>query len=392
MKLLLVNTMAAGGSIPAYMRAIADEAMRRGHDVTVAYGRGAPMPGVRCIRIGTAADTALHGAATRLLDRHGLASRGATRRFCAEAGRLQPDIIHLHNIHGYYLHYPTLFAWLKEYGRPVLWSLHDCWAFTGHCAFFQWRGGECTRWKEGCGRCPQKRQYPASLLADRSAANLAHKTLTFNSIPPLLRFLPVSEWLARHLAESRLGGIARTTVKIDVDTRLMRPCGVPSRLRVLGVANVWDDRKAPDFFARLRRELPADVEIRLAGRIGRRMPAGIDCIGTVSSREDLAREYSEATVTVSASYAENYPQTIREALACGCAVAARDTGGTLEDLTGAGLPVWSATDDDGLVQAVKAALAAPDHDRAACAARFAGHPQLDKLFGVYEEAATLCVS
>lgn len=385
MKLLLVNTVATGGSIPAYMRTIAREALSRGYDVTMAYGRGLPMPGVRNIRIGNALDHAAHGIATRLFDRHGLASRASTRRFTAEAERLQPDIIHLHNIHGYYLHYPTLFAWLKKYGRPVLWSMHDCWAFTGHCAFFDSRECSCLRWHTGCGECPQLRQYPASLGADRSAVNFKDKNLTFNQIPPLLRILPVSDWLSERLADSCLAGIARTTVKIDLDTDIFRPSGTPRTPRVLGVANVWDARKGLDFFARLRQELPDSVEIRLAGRIPGKVPKGIKSLGNIADRRELAREYSEATVTVSASYAENYPQTIREALACGCAVSARDTGGTLEGLIGTGLPVWSGTDDDSLVKAVKSALAAPAHNRWECASRFAGTPNLDILFGLYTE-------
>lgn len=384
MKLLLVNTVATGGSIPAYMRAIADEATRHGHDVTVAYGRGKPMPGVRNIRIGNAIDHAVHGMATRLFDRHGLASRDATRRFIADAEQLRPDLIHLHNIHGYYLHYPTLFAWLKEYGKPVLWSLHDCWTFTGHCAFFQWHGGSCDRWKDKCGRCPQKRQYPGSLCLDRSTANLRDKTLTFTQLPPLSRFLPVSVWLSEQIAVSHLAGIARTQIGIDIDTSVFHPIGEPDVKRVLGVANVWDDRKGLDFFIRLRRELPRDIEIRLAGRITRKMPDGIDCTGTIADRRALAREYSRASVFVSSSHAESYGLCIREALACGSAVAVRNAGGTLEGIENVGLPVWVADDDDSLVEAVRLALKAPAHNRAACAAYFSGHPQMQKLFDLYD--------
>ena len=383
MKLLLVNTVATGGSIPAYMRAIADEASRQGLDVTVAYGRGEPMTGVRNIRIGNAADHAVHGLATRLFDRHGLASRAATRRFIAQAQRFLPDIIHLHNIHGYYLHYPTLFAWLREYGKPVLWSLHDCWAFTGHCAFFRWSGGECHRWKEKCGHCPLLRQYPASRWIDRSKANLRDKTLTFHHLPPLSRFLPVSEWMSDRLAESHLADIDRTKVGIDIDTSVFYPRKRTTTRRVLGVANVWDDRKGLDFFIRLRHELPRDIEIRLIGRINRKMPDGIDCTGIIADPRALAEEYSGASVFVSASHAESYGLCIREALACGCAVAVRGVGGTLEDLDNTALPLWKADDDDSLIEAVRAALRAPEPDRAACAEHFARRPQMQKLFSLY---------
>lgn len=199
MKILLVNTVAQGGSIPSYMRAIVDEATKRGHIVAVAKGRRGNMTGVKNICIGNRIDTAIHGLATRLFDRHGLAGRRATLAFIKEIETFAPDIIHLHNIHGYYLHYPTLFSWLATCDIPVLWSLHDSWTYTGHCASHA-HNTICTKWQTHCDNCPLLRNYPAAFL-DRSSHNFDEKRKYFTSVPTL-HLLPVSEWLSRQLSQS----------------------------------------------------------------------------------------------------------------------------------------------------------------------------------------------
>lgn len=386
MKLLEVNTVAVGGSIPAYIGTIVDEAGRRGIDVTVAKGRRGDRAGVDNLTIGTRLDTAVHGLATRLLDRHGLASKRATGRFCDRIEALAPDVIHLHNIHGYYLHFPTLMRRLAAMDTPVYWSLHDCWAFTGHCPVFSWPGGCCDGWRRGCGSCPLRGYYPVSWGADRSAANLRAKAEAFTSVPRLT-LLPVSEWLDSLLGDSVLAPVPRKVVKIDLDTDTFKPTGEPSRLRVLGVAAVWNPLKGLDFFKRLRRVLPEEVEIRLVGGFRGKAPEGMDMAGTVSSRSDMAREYSEATVLVNPTYADNLPMVNREALACGCPVVTRLTGGTVEGLDVPGVPIYYGTTDEQLIAGVLQALTLGSDARARAAAHlqqmYGSRPGLARLFSLF---------
>ena len=269
MKILLVNTVAQGGSIPSYMRAIADKAAEFGHTVAVAKGRRGDMTGVMNISIGSRFDAVIHGIATRLFDRHGLSGRRATFAFIREIEAFAPDIIHLHNIHGYYLHYPTLFSWLATCGIPVLWSLHDSWAYTGHCASPA-KKDICLKWQTHCEYCPLLSNYPVSFI-DRSSQNFDDKQRSFTSVPTL-RLLPVSDWLSDQLSKSFLNHIPRTTVRLDIDTNLFQPSAEPMPNRVLGVANIWTDLKGLDFFRHLRQELPSDIEIRLVGTIGGDFP------------------------------------------------------------------------------------------------------------------------
>lgn len=390
MRLLLVNTVARGGSIASYMEAITAEALRRGDEVAIAYGRG-PEPsltggGITDIKVGGYVSTALHGITTRLFDRHGLGSRRATKRLIRDIEAFAPDIIHLHNIHGYYLHYPTLFEWLRRYGRPVFWTLHDCWSFTGHCPFYTAEGIECLRWQHNCGNCPLKRLYPASILADRSTTNLRDKVSAFTSLPTLT-LLPVSEWMSEELAKSALTDVPKQTVKIDVDTDTFRPLCSPTRPMVLGAANFANPLKSISFFVKLRKLLPPDVAIRLAGNVSRgKLPDGIELAGHIKSREAIVREYSAATVFVNPSYAEGCCMATREALACGTPVVSRTTA-SVEDLIAPSVPVWQADTDDALAAAITEALKTGPCDRLAARrhaeALYAGRSNLANLFELF---------
>lgn len=386
MKILLVNTVAVGGSIPSYMRAIVDQATKLGHIVAVAKGRRGNMTGVKNICIGNRFDTAIHGLATRLFDRHGLAGRRATLAFIKEIEAFAPDIIHLHNIHGYYLHYPTLFSWLATCGIPVLWSLHDSWAYTGHCACSAFKS-VCDKWQTHCGKCPLLRQYPASFF-DRSSANFDDKQRCFTSVPNL-RLLPVSDWLSAQLSKSFLADIPRTTIRLDIDTTTYRPVCQPVANRVLGVANMWNDMKGLDFFRKLRNKLPGEIEIRLIGNIRGRVPEGINSIGPISSKERLIKEYSEATLFVNPTRADSLNLANREAIACGTPVISRDIFGTFEGIETENPAMRGARTDDELSYLITDFFkkTTPGELRTQCRetalALYGSSPGMRKLFDIY---------
>lgn len=162
MKLLQINVNANWGSTGRIAEGIGCVAIESNLDSWIAYGRGNPISKSHLLRIGSDIDMRLHGLSTRLFDNHGLVSKYTTKKFLSKIEEISPDIIHLHNIHGYYLNYEILFDYLKRWGGPVVWTLHDCWAFTGHCAYYDYV--QCDRWMTGCHTCPQKTNYPASYL------------------------------------------------------------------------------------------------------------------------------------------------------------------------------------------------------------------------------------
>ena len=288
----------------------------------------------------------LHGLETRLLDNHGLASRRATRKFLAEIDKIKPDIIHLHNIHGYYLNYKILFDYIAEQKIPVVWTLHDCWSFTGHCAHFIFAG--CDKWLTGCDdKCVCKRDYPGTLLCSRSAINYKDKKQAFTK-PSNVTMVPASDWLASLVRQSFLGVHKVHRIYNGVDLAVFKPqeveCG--ERKLLLGVSSVWSPSKGLDDFFQLRRLLPKEkYEIVLIGMEPEQisaLPEGITGLPRTNGVEELVKWYCKADVFVNPSHADTFPTVNLEALACGTPIVTYSgTGGSAEAVdsnTGAVVP------------------------------------------------------
>ncbi|HHX07798.1 MAG TPA: glycosyltransferase, partial [Erysipelothrix sp.] len=201
MKILLVNSVIGFGSTGRIVKDLHEVLMDFGHEPLVAFGRGKPLDEYHQYKIGSLVDQGLHLVSSRLFDDHGLRSKLSTKAFVKQVEAFQPDVVHVHNIHGYYLNYPELVKGLKQLAVPVVWTLHDCWSFTGHCAYFDFVG--CDRWKTECFDCPQKNAYPESLGWDRSTRNFNLKKEVFNQLPQAVMVSP-SNWLTDLVKQSFL--------------------------------------------------------------------------------------------------------------------------------------------------------------------------------------------
>jgi glycosyltransferase involved in cell wall biosynthesis len=345
----------------------------RGWESWIAYGREFGMEELsrsQLIRIGSNRDVRWHGVMTRLFDRHGLESTRATRRFVHQLDELHPDIIHLHNIHGYYLDYRVLFRYLASISTPVVWTIHDCWAMTGHCSHFMF--AKCDRWRTECHHCPLKSEYPASMLIDRSQQNFRLKRELFTSLGRRLTLVPVSKCVAQYFRESFFGdkvNIQQIYNGIDLQTFSPAPEGATQRGRyVLGVASVWSRSKGLADFHRLRALLPADMEIVLVGLTPKQifaLPEGIRGMTRTSRPEELAELYRGAVAFVNPTWEDNFPTTNIEALACGTPVVTYRTGGSPEAIDAATGAVVEPGDVSGLADAIsRAATFASDACRA----------------------------
>ena len=338
--LLQINVTANWGSTGRIAEDIGQLVMLHGWESHIAYGRYVTESRSELYRMGSKKDLCGHLLATRLLDRHGLASRQATRRLIDYIDEVVPSIIHLHNIHGYFLNYPLLFDYLKQTNVPVVWTLHDCWAFTGHCAFFDY--AKCERWKTGCHDCPQKRSYPESLFMERSRRNYEDKKHYFTSLQNLT-LVPVSEWLESKVRQSFLGNCPIETIHNGIDMEVFKPSSeqnkdgrLQGRCIALGVASVWDDRKGLADFIRLRELLPKDYAIVLIGLREaqiKQLPEGILGISRTNNRQELVDYYSIADAFVNPTWEDTFPTTNLEALACGTPVITYRTGGSVEAVT-----------------------------------------------------------
>ncbi len=340
-KLLQLNVTANWGSTGTIAEGIGQVAVNNGWKSTIAYGRGTPKSKSDLIRVGSDWDMRFHGLQSRFFDNHGLASKSATRRLVDDIKEFSPDIIHLHNIHGYYLNYPILFDFLKSYGAPIVWTLHDCWSYTGHCAYYDF--AKCDKWKTGCHNCPQTKSYPSSLLMNRSTKNYALKKKNF--LGDLnITFVPVSNWLRDELKQSFLGNYPADTIHNGIDLDTFKPKVIAqrddSKKVLLGVASVWDKRKGLDEFISLRKLLPNNYLIILVGLSQDQistLPAGITGIRRTENVGQLVDLYSMADLFINPTLEDNFPTTNLEALACGTPVITYRTGGSpeaIDDKTG----------------------------------------------------------
>lgn len=341
MKYLFINSVAGCGSTGRIAAEKCRELMAQGQECRLAFGRDkANCDDIPTIQIGTPMDYKLHGVMSRCLDNHGFGSKAATRRFLELVKEYDPDVIWLHNIHGYYIHIGELFAYLKGCGKTIYWTLHDCWSFTGHCAYFDFVG--CDRWKTGCHNCPQKKSYPASLLLDNSRANFEKKRELFTGIPNLTLITP-SQWLADLVKQSFLKEYPVQVVYNTINTEVFKPTpsdfrkkhGLENKKIVLGVANVWEERKGLKDFVALSEMLEESYKIVLVGLTqeqSRLLPENILALPRTNSMQELAGIYSAADVFANPTYEENYPTVNLEARACGTRVVCYDAGGSKETL------------------------------------------------------------
>lgn len=337
-KLLQINVTSNWGSTGKIAEQIGQCAMRHGWVSYVAYGRMQNPSKNKLIKIGTMADVYRHYATQRLLDNEGLCSSRATRRFLKTVDEIKPDIVHLHNIHDHYLNYRLLFSYLAERQIPVVWTFHDCWAFTGHCFHFVTKN--CERWKTECHDCPLGHEYP-NTFRDRSRQNFQLKKKLFSNHPNLT-IVACSDWIRDFAAQSFLKQNRIEVIKNGIDLDTFKPYGNKSseKFRIIAVSSVWNKQKGLDDIKELRKLLDDGHEIIVVGVTKSQkqdLPNGIIGIERTNNLQELAGLYSSSNVLINPTYADTFPTVNLEALACGTPVITYRTGGSpeaIDDKTG----------------------------------------------------------
>ena len=344
MILLQVNTTANWGSTGKIAEQIGEQVMRRGGKSYIAYGYYANNCRSELIKIGSDISIRWHVRFGKWFDKHGLLSRIATNKLIRKIDRIKPDIIHLHNLHGYFINYKILFEYLNQSNIPVVWTLHDCWSFTGRCAHYMLTG--CEKWKSTCYDCLYRKTYPKTYI-DRSARNHALKRELFTSLGERLTLVPVSEWLAGDARQSFFANTRIHTIHNGIDINTFRntdkllarkALGLdPGKRIIIGVASAWGLSKGINDFYKLREMLPAEqYDIILVGLMDKQLetlPEGIIGIKRTQNAAELALYYSAADVFFNPTYADNYPTTNLEAIACGTPCLTYRTGGSPESIT-----------------------------------------------------------
>ncbi len=348
MRVLMINSVCGIRSTGRICTNQAQKLISEGHEVKIAYGREEVPPEYQAmaIRIGTKKDIYINALKSRLLDNEGFNCKKSTINFLKWAEAYNPDSLWLHNLHGYYINLELLFSWIKS--RPnmeVRWTLHDCWAFTGHCAHFSYI--KCYSWKKKCDNCQQKHEYPYSLYKDNSKNNYLKKKNVLSGVPNMTLIVP-SYWLANLIKDSFLKDYPIEIVHNTIDTTVFKPTESNFRERhnllykkvILGVASAWGERKGILDFIKLSELMDESYQIVLVGLTDKqiqKIPKKILCIPRTNSIKELAEIYSAADVFVNPSKEETFGLTTIEALSCGtpaivyedtaCEEVAREYGG-----------------------------------------------------------------
>lgn len=364
MRIVQING-GAKGSTGKIMMGIADVARTQGHEVMCASpitstNRDA---GANCgyYRIGTYNSRRVNVALARITGFNGCFAWFETYKLLKKIDEFKPDIIHLHNLHDSYINLPMLFSYIKKHNVPTVWTLHDCWAFTGQCPYFTIE--KCDRWKAGCHNCPQYKEYPASLY-DNTKKMWQLKKKWFTGVKNMTIVTP-SEWLAGLAKESYLKEYPIQVINNGIDLDVFKPThsnfreqyGIPGdKYIVLGVSFAWGYRKGLDCFAEMAEKLGDKYQIVLVGtddEIDKNLPKNIISIHRTQNQKELAEIYSTADVFAMPTREENYPTVNMEAIACGTPVVTFDTGGSPEMLNEKVGRVVPVDDVDEMINAIQ---------------------------------------
>lgn len=362
MKVIQINVTCNWGSTGRIAEEIGQLVISNKGESYIAFGREHNKSKLQLLTIGNKIDIYWHVIHSRLFDRHGLASKKATINLINNIKSIKPDIIHLHNIHGYYLNYPILFDYLSKANTPIVWTLHDCWPFTGHCAYFDFIN--CNKWKKQCHECKGLNTYPKAFI-DSSQKNFSLKIQYLTQVPNMV-LVPVSNWLDRLVSESFLShykthvihnGINIDLFKPTIDETILKKYNINNKFIILGLTNIWAERKGLNDIIRLNEIIDHSVfQIVLVGLTTKQIkqiPQSIIGIPRTDSIQDLVKLYSQAGVFINPTWEDNFPTTNLEALACGTPVITYNTGGSpeaIDEKTGYVVPKG---DIDNLYEAIK---------------------------------------
>lgn len=332
---------ASTGGIGRLTRDISDVLNQKGISNYIAYGRGEIFDSERDYMFGSRTEILMHGALTRLTDKTGLYSKNGTLQLLEFLDRVKPNIIQLHNLHGYYLNYEILFQYIKSHNIITVWTLHDCWAYTGHCTHYTFV--RCDQWKSQCYRCTQQRRYPTCWFKGNVKENYERKRRAFTGVENLTLVTP-SKWLADQTKYSFLKGYETKVINNGIDLKLFRVKGktdiskyhIPDKKIVLGLASTWGDRKGESDFIRLAAMLSPEyvvVMVGLSSQKIKKLPSNVIGIEHTENVEDLVDIYNAAEIFLNLTYEDNFPTTNLEAMACGTSVLTYRTGGSPESIT-----------------------------------------------------------
>lgn len=308
---------------------------------------------------------------SRLLGNYGFNSKKETRRLISFLERIKPDIIHLHNLHTHNCNLEMLFDYIKKNKIKIVWTFHDCWAFTGYCTHFDMIS--CEKWQSGCHKCPQKKKY--SISVDRSNFLFRKKKKVFQDVDMMI--VTPSKWLGYLVNNSFFKDYPSCVINNGINLNIFKPTKSDFRSKyncnkkfiILGVSFNWGRSKGLDIFINLAKELTDEYQIILVGTqpaVDKILPKNIISIHKTENQEELAKIYTVADLFVNPTREDTYPTVNMEALACGTPIVTFETGGSPEILSEKTGIVVAKNDEEGLKKAIYKVKEERPFDRKEC--------------------------
>ena len=338
MKILFLNAIPYG-STGKIVDGISDVAKKEGHTTLtyLSWTKKYRKSDRDDVIVGSFFGKLSHIIRGRLTGKNGLYSKRDTKRLLKVLDSYKPDVINLHILHCWCINLPMLFDYIKRNNIKVVWTFHDCWAFTGQCPHFIMAG--CDKWKTGCYECPQYKEYPMAYV-DKTEKMYKLKKEWFTGVNDMTIVTP-SLWLADLVKESFLKEYSTKVINNGIDLNIFKPTvgdfkekySLDGKKIVLGVAFDWGKRKGLDVFLELAKRLPNDYQIVLVGtndEIDKTLPENIISIHRTQSQRELAEIYSASDVFVNATREDTFPTVNMEAIACGAPIVTFKTGGSPE--------------------------------------------------------------
>ena len=334
MKIVQLNVTCGVGSTGKICLAVSELLCRKGVENYVLFTEG-DSDYEYAVKYADKLEIKLEALKSRVFGNYGFNSKKLTERLISKLDEIEPDIVHLHNLHGHGCNLEMLFKYFKEKKIKLFWTFHDCWAFTGYCPHFDMIG--CDKWRRQCSECPQKGAY--SFFFDKSDKLYSKKQELFTGLD--LTIITPSMWLRDQVKRSFLKNYEVKVINNGIDLDIFKPRksnfreqhGLTDEFLILGVAFNWDERKGVDVFAHLAKALPRDCRIVLVGTddsVKKILPENIIAIDKTENQQELAEIYAACDLFVNATREDTFPSVNIESLACGTPVLTFATGGSAE--------------------------------------------------------------
>lgn len=338
MKIVQINSVCGVGSTGRIAVDLSEVMNKNQIENLIIYGVGESSY-ANSMKFGNTINIRSHQIQTRLFGKHGFYSTRNTYKIVNFLKAYKPDIVHLHNIHGHYLNVGVLFHYFKENKIKVIWTFHDCWPFTGHCAYFDI--ANCYKWKSGCHTCPQKKEYPITWFLDRSKDNWNSKKMNFTNIENLTIVTP-SDWLKKLVRQSYFKDFPIKVINNGIDLNIFKPTksdlrekyNLHGKFVILGIFSVLNDRKGGKYLIDLANKLQKEIHVVILGlSIPKEdLPQNVSLLERTNNTNELAQIYSMVDVFVNPTLEDNFPTVNLESLACGTPIVTFSTGGSPESI------------------------------------------------------------